>query len=225
MSLKITSSISKRLIFALENCRMKQSDLSKITGIDKSAISSYISGRYSPKSDRIYLMANALGVDPVWLSGFDVPMKKNKDGTENKPEFHETEYLHFGNMCQIPILGNISAGLPMYADENIEGYIYTDLGSKEDYFALRVKGDSMNKAYIKEGSILIVRRQSIVSNGDIAVVIVNGDDAVVKKFYFENDTVTLVPQSTNPDHVPQTYDLKNTKVEILGKVVRIQIDL
>ena len=63
--------------------------------------------------------------------------------------------------------------------ENIEGYIYTDLGDKEDYFALRVKDDSMNKAYIKEGSILIARKQSIVSNGDIAVVIVGGDDAVI----------------------------------------------
>ena len=124
---------------------------------------------------------------------------------------------------RIPILGRISAGLPLYAEQHIEGYTYTELNHGGEYFALRVYGDSMTAARINEGDILIVRRQDIVENGEIAVVLVNGDEATVKRFHRDGDTVTLTPQSYNPVHQPQVYNIKKTPVRILGRVVQNQI--
>lgn len=140
-----------------------------------------------------------------------------------KTVYSEPELQPYNPTHRIPILGRISAGLPLYAEENIEGYTYTDLNGGAEYFALRVEGDSMTAARIFDGDILIVRRQDIVENGEIAVVMVNGDEATVKRFYRSGNTVTLMPQSTNPTHQPQIYDTKITSVRIIGKVVKNEI--
>lgn len=125
---------------------------------------------------------------------------------------------------KIPILGYISAGLPIYAEEHIEDYTYTERNGGAEYFALKVKGDSMSAAKINDGDLLIVRRQDMVENGEIAVVIVNEDDATVKRFRKEGDLVQLIPQSYNPDHPLQVYDIKNTHVRVLGKVVECKTE-
>lgn len=123
---------------------------------------------------------------------------------------------------RIPILGRIAAGLPLYAEQNIEGYTLTDLNGGAEYFALRVTGDSMNAARIEDGDVIIVRRQDEVENGELAVVMVGDDDATVKRFYSTDSTVTLMPQSRNPAHQPQMYDLKKTQIRVLGKVVKVE---
>jgi len=96
----------------------------------------------------------------------------------------------------------------------------TELNDGGEYFALRVKGDSMTAARIYEGDILVVRRQDYVENGQIAVVLVNGYEATVKKFYRTDTTVSLVPQSLNPEHQMQVYDITKTEVKVLGLVVQ-----
>ncbi|MBR6314970.1 MAG: helix-turn-helix transcriptional regulator [Clostridia bacterium] len=76
MEIEIIESVADRLSRALRIRKMRQSDLAMMTGIDKGSISCYCSGRYSPKDDKIFLMAMALQVNPAWLSGFDVPMEE-----------------------------------------------------------------------------------------------------------------------------------------------------
>lgn len=120
---------------------------------------------------------------------------------------------------KIPLLGQISAGLPLYAEENVEGYLWTDLNHGAEYFGLRVKGDSMNAANIKDGDVIIVRKQDIVDDNDIAVVLVDNENATVKRYHRTGDIVILTPQSTNPLHHLQQYDLKNHSVRILGRVM------
>ena len=105
----------------------------------------------------------------------------------------------------------------------MEGYIWVEVGSAGEYFSLRVKGDSMNAAHIFEGNLLIVRKQDIVENGEIAVVMIDDNDATVKRFHRQGNIVTLMPQSTNPEHLPQIYDTKKTSVRIIGKVVKNEI--
>lgn len=83
----------------------------------------------------------------------------------------------------------------------------------------------MNAIGINEGYRLIVRRQNEVENGEIAVVLVGDEDATVKRFYSTDTTVTLMPQSTNPIHQPQIYDLSKTPVRVLGKVVKVEFSL
>jgi SOS regulatory protein LexA len=122
----------------------------------------------------------------------------------------------------IPILGVIRAGEPMYAEQNIiEKMPIPDnqLNHGGEYFGLLVNGDSMNNSTIVDGSYIIVRKQEEVENGEIAVVLVNGENATIKIFYRTDSTVTLIPNSSNPDHKPRMIDLSKTDVKILGKVM------
>lgn len=123
---------------------------------------------------------------------------------------------------RMPVLGRVAAGLPIFAQENIEGYVADDFDDGEEYFALRVHGDSMNAAGIADGDLLVVRKQPMVDNGEIAVVLVNGNDATVKRFHQADEMVTLSPQSLNPVHQIQIYNTKETAVSILGKVVEVR---
>lgn len=75
--------MSDRLKQALNNANMKQTELCERTGIDKGAMSSYVSGRYGAKQDRIYMMAEVLDVNPAWLMGYDVPMEREKETPDN----------------------------------------------------------------------------------------------------------------------------------------------
>ena len=118
-----------------------------------------------------------------------------------------------------PLLGTVRAGLPMYAEENIEGYIPIRQTDGAQYFWLHVRGDSMNAAGMDDGDQILVRVQPEVENGEIAVVMVNGDEATVKSFRQEGDLVILTPRSMNPVHQPQIYDLKKIPVRVAGKVV------
>ena len=130
--------------------------------------------------------------------------------------------IDFSGYHRIPILGRISAGLPLYAEEHVEGYTLTDLNGGAEYFGLRVHGDSMNALRINDGDIIIVRRQEEVEQGEIAVVLVDEEDATVKRFYSSDTTVTLMPQSTNPEHKPQLYDVSKTSIRVLGKVIKVE---
>lgn len=147
-------------------------------------------------------------------------------GTGKSKKLPDTlQALDLGTFHRIPILGRISAGQPLYAEQHIEGYTLTDLNGGAEYFALRVSGDSMNAARIQDGDVLIVRRQDEVENGEVAVVMVGDEDATVKRFYATGSTVTLMPQSTNPGHQPQIYDVSKTKIQVIGKVVKVEITL
>lgn len=122
----------------------------------------------------------------------------------------------------MPILGRVAAGLPLYAQENVEGYAACDYQDGEDYFALRVFGDSMTAAGIGDGDLVVVRQQDSVDEGDIAVILVNGDDATVKRFYRSDSIVTLAPQSYNPIHKIQVYNLRDTPIRVIGRVMEVR---
>lgn len=210
------ATFGERLKEALEKRNLSAAELSRRTGISEGMISQYKSGAYVAKQKKLEIFSKALNVSIPWLMGQDVSMELNSlpsDAVPYDPIVHE-----------IPILGYISAGLPLYAEEHIEGYTYTDRNGGAEYFALKVKGDSMNAANINDGNILIVRRQECVENGEIAVVMVNRDDATVKRFKRDGNIVQLIPQSYNPTHQIQIYDLKKDKINIVGKVVECKIE-
>ena len=127
---------------------------------------------------------------------------------------------------KIPIFGVIRAGETILAEQNIIGFaeLPSEFINKEEYFGLRVIGNSMNLSRIFEGDIVIVRKQNYVENGEVAIVLINGEDAAVKKFYQTDTFVTLNPNSSDPVHVPKTYDLRKVPIAILGKVVKAIIE-
>ena len=122
----------------------------------------------------------------------------------------------------VPVYGQISAGLPNWAEECLEGYLPIDpnlmnIINPEECFFLRINGESMNKV-IRNGAYALIRKQDIVENGDIAAVLVNGDNATIKKFTRQNELVILEPMSDDDNFKLQIYD-KNTSIKILGKYI------
>lgn len=99
---------------------------------------------------------------------------------------------------KIPVVGGIAAGMPVFADENIEGLLTVDrklLRGNGKFFALRVKGDSMIEAGILDGDLVIIHRQNTAENGDIVVALLE-DDATLKRFYHEGRRIRLEPANT-----------------------------
>lgn len=192
-------------------------DIAKEIGVAKSTIQRYEKGTIEKiKLPVIEAIARVLFVDPAWLCGKTDQMLSRRSLPEG------IEPIDFSAYHRIPILGRISAGLPLYADEHIEGYTLTDLNGGAEYFGLRVHGDSMNAIGINDGYLIIVRRQEEVEQGEVAVVLVDGEEATVKRFYSSDTIVTLMPQSTNPEHKPQLYDVNKTSIRVLGKVVKVE---
>ena len=111
---------------------------------------------------------------------------------------------------RVPIVGNVAAGSPILAEECIEDYLTFDTGSGE-YFALRVRGESMLNAGILPGDLVVVRRQQTCNNGEIVVAMID-DEATVKRFSRQNGRVWLLPE--NEAYAP----IDGTYAQILGKV-------
>ena len=123
-------------------------------------------------------------------------------------------------MC--PVYGQISAGQPNWAEECIEGRLMLDpdlmgIVNPEEHFFLRVNGESMNKI-IRNGAFALIHKQDTIENGEIAVVLVNGYDATLKKFTRQGELIILEPQSNDETFKTQVYD-KTTPIKILGKYV------
>lgn len=117
-------------------------------------------------------------------------------------------------VVNVPILGTVAAGQPLYAEENIENYypIPSDLLPNAETFMLKVRGNSMINAGILEGDQIIVEHCSTAQNGEIVVALVD-DSATVKRFFKENGHYRLQPENDSMDPILVDH------VEILGKVI------
>lgn len=125
----------------------------------------------------------------------------------------------------IPILNTVVAGMPIDAYEDILGYeeISRELANTGDFFALKIKGDSMLPV-LQDDDIIIVRQQSDVESGDIAIVLINGDTATVKKVMKQDSGITLIafnPAVYEP-HFYSNEDIESLPVKIAGKVVEMK---
>ena len=198
---------SKNLRDIMDIHNISRNQICADLGFVYSTFSDWYNGKKYPRIDKIEKMAEYFGI-------------LKSDLIEDKSSRMPADAFPYNPTHRIPILGRISAGMPLYAEENIEDYIYTELNHGAEYFALRVKGDSMNAAHILDGQILVVRKQDIVENGEIAVVLVGDDEATVKRFYQSGDIVALEPQSLNPEHRVQTYNLKDVPIRVVGKVMQ-----
>jgi repressor LexA len=116
----------------------------------------------------------------------------------------------------LPVVGQVAAGQPVLAEENIEEYVEVPsfAGGEEGEFVLRVKGDSMKDVGIYEGDHVIVRRQDTAANGEIVVALV-GDEATVKRFFREDDHVRLQPENAAVEPI------RSRDVQVLGRVVGV----
>ena len=121
---------------------------------------------------------------------------------------------------EIPIVGQVTAGLPMYAQEEWDGSVVLDAGlyRGQHLFALRIRGDSMQGAGILDSDLAICEPRQYAQNGEIVVALIHGEEATVKRFFLHRDGIELRPE--NPRYKPVCYGFD--EVLIQGKVVGLQ---
>lgn len=215
---ELIDTFSNRLNEAIRINNIKPIELSEKTGIDKSKISSYMSGRYKAKQDGIYLLAKALNVSEAWLMGLDVPMQRIT--TNIQPLDKETK-----SSAIVFIYGTIPAGVPM---ECIEDIIDTEeidsdmLKGGKQYFGLKIKGDSMYPEYLDNDTIILEKVDDCES-GDDCVVMVNGNDGTFKRVFKNQNGIILQPLNNN--YQPMIYtneQIEELPVRVIGKVIELR---
>lgn len=184
---------------------MKQSDLAKRLNVGQNTISNWETGKTEPDTGSLQKMASLFGVSIDYVLGH-VTLKTSEEG------------------LQVPVLGDVAAGIPIEAIQDIVDYEEIDaaLAGSGEFFGLRLKGSSMEPR-MREGDVVIVRKQDDVESGDVAVVMVNGDSATVKRIKKGPSGITLIPN--NPVFDPMFYtneEIQSLPVRILGKVVELR---
>lgn len=192
--MKKVTEFSERLKAYRTSHGLSFADLEALTGIPAQTLNRYELGQRVPKIDMAYDIAQKLGVNLLWLQGFET---SEKDVNVN----NVIDMTPLSEIPRLPVVGRIAAGEPILAIENIIGYEYVpDLPNPEGCFCLSVRGDSMINAGIKDGARVVIRMQPTAENGQVVACIVNGDEATLKRFKQVNDTIILMPE--NPKYEP-----------------------
>ena len=185
--------------------QMTQSELAKKLGLAPSTIGMYERAEREPDFETLEKISDFFSVNMNTLLGKETPFAVGKNSIGVK----------------IPVLGKVAAGIPITAVENILDYeeIPSGMASSGDYVALRIEGSSMEPR-MYQGDVVIVRVQNTVEHGEVAVVMVGGSEATVKKVQFKKDGILLQP--FNPSYEPIFYtsaEVESIPVRIFGKVV------
>ena len=185
-----------------------QSDIVQALGITSSTVSDWANGKKYPRVDKMQRLADFLGVEIEELR--DEPKKEAKP----KPK-----------AVKIPVLGRVQAGIPVEAVEEILDHeeITPELAATGEFFGLQIRGDSMESRLV-EGDVVIVRKQPDAETGNTVVVMINGDDACVKRLKkHEDGSLSLI--SSNPCYDPLFYsrgEVRRLPVTLLGRVVELR---
>ena len=160
-------------------------------------------------------MARLLECSPSYLMGWDEDENIIKLDNAFKIE-----------LKRFPLFGEIACGITKYAIEDRESYVMAGTNIQAD-FCLKAKGDSMINARIHDGDIVFVKKQDIVDNGEIAAVVVNGDnEATLKRFYYYAERCMVILKAENPayeDMIFSNEELSN--FHVLGKAIAFQSDV
>ena len=220
---------AKRLKARMDELGLRQVDLLRIAApyceaygvnLKKSDLSQYLSGRFSPKPDKLRVLATALGVSEGYLSGWeDAPQAKSAPKPQTDFYFHESDAMA---VFPVPVYGDIPAGYPSFREEGVLGYQLTARPNPEEYFALKVTGDSMVGRGILDGSVVLIHRQPTADEGQIVACRLNGDETTLKIFHQGNDEVLLLPANAaySPISVPMRQ-FRSGEATICGVVKEI----
>lgn len=186
--------------------KLRYEDLAQKAGISKRSVEDIFRGYTTkPRIDTVEAIERALGLNQPQIQ--KDPVIKDK--------------VELNDMYPVPLLGSVVAGLPIEAQEDLEGYIYISFRPKEEYFALRVHGDSMINAGIQDGSILVVHKQETAENGEVVVAMLNGEQTV-KRLKLVGEMTFLWPENNAYEPIP--VSAKDSFI-ILGRVVEVRFSL
>lgn len=200
----------KRLKMLREEKGLTQKDLAEKLSLTPKAISFYELGSREPSGDALIRMAHILGTTTDYLLGNSIIKEADQKVSRG---------------VRIPVLGRVVAGIPIEAVEEILDYeeITPELAASGEFFALKIRGHSMEPRMM-EGDVVIVRRQDDVESGDVAIVLVNGNEATVKRVKKQEDGITLIATNTSvyEPHYYSNKEIEELPVRILGKVVELR---
>ena len=184
---------------------LTQKEVADKLGIHCTTYTKYETGASEPSFEMLNKLADLYDISTDYLFG-----RTNKSGAKS------------GKL--IPVLGDVAAGIPIEAITDIVDYEEIDatMARTGEFFGLRIKGDSMEPR-MREGDVVIVRKQDTAETGDTVVVLVNGNSATVKKIKYGPDGITLLP--TNPAHDPFFYsaaEVEQLPVRVIGRVVELR---
>ena len=192
---------------------LSQSVIAESIGIGLAAYGNYETERRDMSTEIQKKLADYFKVSLDYLMGFT-----NERNAE----------ITYRDIKLIPILGKVPAGNPITEEEINEGNLAIDttllkIHNEDDYFALKVKGESMNKI-MNPGSVILVHKQPTAKNNDIVVArLLDSNEVTVKRYkYTDNQQfILLQPESTDPNYMTKLVDLQKDEIEIIGKVISI----
>lgn len=192
--------------------KVSQDELAKVIGVSKQTIYNYESGARKRMSDEaLKKVSDYFNVTIDYLMG-------NSD--ERKSSGYTTDDVITTNIYKIPVYQTVAAGLGAYADDYIVGYEFAHIENPfeaQNTVFIRVSGDSMSPQ-IEDGDLIQVRKQSSVSSGEIAVILIDGEEGVIKQFFYDDGFVEL--RSFNPSYPPRTFHGREiNRLRIFGKVM------
>ena len=211
--MQIIDTFQNRLKKAMEYRNIKQVDLVEKTKLDKTLINKYLSGVANAKQKKLAILAKALEVDEVWLMGYDTSMVNS---TSTKLE---------NNVVPINIFDGVVSDFNVLFPKNIIGTVDIEksiINNGDNFFALKVKDDSMSPVFI-ENDIIVIKEQHDFENGDLVVAVINTNDITIKKV--QKIDAGIVLQSFNPHYAPLFFthsDIENIPVKIIGIVKQLR---
>lgn len=180
--------------------------VAKSTGISATTFTDWKNGRSIPKADKLKRIAEYFGISlDELIGGVTATRSREKN---------------------IPIIGEIRAGSPIITEETLLGYETAEVEDVEEFFYLKVMGDSMKNIGMVHGSLVLFHKQQYAENGDIVACLVGGDSATVKRFHREHKQIALLPE--NEDYEPiclSTDDFESGEARILGVAREVKIKL
>lgn len=199
--------MAKNIKYFMNLHNKTQKEICKDLGIAETTFSGWVRAITYPRIDKIEMMANYFGIGKADL------VEDRSTLSVNMPVY------------QIPVVGKVVAGIPIDAIENITDYIRVTNPAAADgsYYALHVTGASMEPE-MREGDLVIVHKQDYFDNGDICIVLVNGNEATVKKVQKNESGITLIGFNpvVYPPHFYNAHEVESLPVRIIGKVEEIR---
>ena len=183
--------------------------VAKSTGIPASTFTDWKNGRSAPKADKLRRIAEYFDVPLEYLLG-------TGGGSVSLP----------AGKKRIPIIGEIRAGSPILTNETLLGYESAEVDDADEYFYLKVQGDSMKNIGMVNGSLVLFRKQQYAEDGDVVACLVGGDSATVKRFRRAKKSIYLVPENEDYSPIPLTTDdFESGEARILGVALEVKIKL
>lgn len=193
-----------------EEHKLTQEEFGKIVGVSDKAVSTWELGLKTPRMGTIQKISEC----------FSIPKSAILDDTPSEPS--NISYIIKDDIYSIPLFGSVSAGFGAYASDEILDYIPTVIRNPyeaKETLAIRVTGESMYPK-IEDGDIIVVHKQDSVDSGSIAVLLLDGDEGLVKKVEYGHDWIDLI--SINPEYPPRHFKGSEvTRLRVLGLVRQI----